>query len=289
MGTPTSSTVTTAPSTYTPTGQTSNIYQLGMQRLEDLYNKDEKTGLRAYTGDRYVTQDAKTKKAIADAYTRAVKGSTLLTDALTQQENVLEGDYLTNNPYFQSMLTATAKPITTAFQDQMQQIASQASLAGRYGSGAAQQLQSRATSNLADALANMGGTLAYQNYAAERARQEAAATQAPALAASEYGDLDKLLRLGQIEESYAQAKNIADMQKFQDEQMVPYVKLQNFLSGLSAIPTGQTSSTTYTQDPALQSLGAAIAGGSIFGEDGSINIPASIATGLLTYLGINKK
>lgn len=288
MSGPSSSTVTTAPVGFTPTGQTTNMYQLGMQRLEDLYSKDEKTGLRAYTGDRYTSKTDKTTKAIADAYTRATKGSTLLTDALTQQENVLEGDYLTNNPYFRSMLTATAKPITTAFQDQMKQIASQASLAGRYGSGAAQQLQSRATSNLADALANMGGSLAYQNYAAERARQEAAATQAPALAASEYGDIEKILRLGQIEESYTQAKNLADMQKFQEEQMVPYTKLQSFLSGLSAIPTGQTVSTQYTSDPTLQSLGAALGAGAVLGSDGSINIPAAAAAGLLTFLGLKK-
>ena len=262
------------------------MYQLGMQRLQDLYAEGNPA---VYQGDRYVTQNPYTSKAITEAYKRATGGSTLLNEALSQQEDVLKGTYLQNNPFFEQMLTAASKPITTAFQDQMQKISSQASLAGRYGSGAAQQLQSRATSNLADALANMGGTLAYQNYAAERARQEAAATQAPALAASEYGDIDKLLRLGQIEESYAQAKNLAEMQKFQEEEMAPYIRLQTFLSGLSAIPTGQTSSTTYTQDPALQSLGAAIAGGSIFGEDGSINIPASIATGLLTYLGIKKK
>jgi hypothetical protein len=170
----------------------------------------------------------------------------------------------------------------------MAKISSQASLAGRYGSGAAQQLQSRATSNLADALANMGGSLAYQNYAAERARQEAAATQAPALAASEYGDIEKLLRLGQIEESYAQAKNLAAMQKFQEEEMAPYTRLQTFLSGLSAIPTGQTVSTQYTSDPTLQSLGAALGAGAVLGSDGSINIPAAAAAGLLTFLGLKK-
>lgn len=288
MSGPSSSTVTTSPVSFTPTGQTTNMYQLGMQRLEDLYSKDEKTGLRAYTGDRYVAQSDKTKEAILDAYNRATKGSSLLTDALSQQEDVVEGEYLKNNPFFESMLTAASKPITTAFQDQMNKIASQASLAGRYGSGAAQQLQSRATSNLAEALANMGGSLAYQNYAAERARQEAAAAQAPALAASEYGDIEKTLRLGQIEESYTQAKNLADLQKFQEELMIPYTKLQSFLSGLSAIPTGQTVSTQYTSDPTLQSLGAALGAGAVLGSDGSLNIPAAAAAGLLTFLGLKK-
>ena len=285
MSGPSSSTVTTAPVGFTPTGQTTNMYQLGMQRLEDLYAEGDPA---VYKGDRYVSQDPYTKKAIEEGYKRATGGSTLLDEALSQQEDVLKGTYLQNNPFFEQMLTAASKPITTAFQDQMAKISSQASLAGRYGSGAAQQLQSRATSNLADALANMGGTLAYQNYAAERARQEAAATQAPALAASEYGDIEKLLRLGQIEESYAQAKNIADMQKFQEEEMAPYTRLQTFLSGLSAIPTGQTVSTQYTSDPTLQSLGAALGAGAVLGSDGSINIPAAAATGLLTFLGLKK-
>ena len=146
MSGPSSSTVTTAPVSFTPTGQTTNMYQLGMQRLEDLYAEGDPA---VYTGDRYVTQDPYTTKAIADAYKRATGGSTLLTEALTQQEDVLKGTYLQNNPFFEQMLTAASKPITTAFQDQMAKISSQASLAGRYGSGAAQQMQSRATSNLA--------------------------------------------------------------------------------------------------------------------------------------------
>lgn len=283
MSGPSSSTVTTAPVAYTPTGETQNMYQLGMQRLQNLYAEGDPA---VYQGDRYATQNAYTSKAITEAYKRATGGSTLLDEALSQQEDVLKGTYLQNNPFFEQMLTAASKPITTAFQDQMAKISSQASLAGRYGSGAAQQLQSRATSNLADALANMGGSLAYQNYAAERARQEAAATQAPALAASEYGDIEKLLRLGQIEESYAQAKNLSAMQKFQEEEMAPYTRLQTFLSGLSAIPTGQTVSTQYTSDPTLQSLGAALGAGAVLGSDGSINIPAAAAAGLLTFLGL---
>jgi hypothetical protein len=78
------------------------------------------------------------------------------------------------------------------------------------------------------------------------------------------------------------------MDLFRETQTAPYTQLQTFLSGLSAIPTGQTVSTEYTSDPTLQSLGAALAGGAVLGSDGSLNIPAAIATGLLSYLGLKK-
>lgn len=286
MGTPTSSTVTTAPVGYTPTGEAKNMYELAMQRLEEFYDKGQPS---VYTGARYVEPSTETSAALTAAYNKATGTNQLLSNAVTQQNATISGNYLGLNPFFSGAFAAAKTPIEEAFQKQISDIASQASRAGRYGSGAAQQLQERAATNLARELSNIGGTLAFKGYESERARQEAASALAPTLSQAGYADLEKALRVGQIKEGYAQAKNLGEMQKWQEGQIAPYTQLQTFLSGLSAIPTGQTSSTTYTQDPALQSIGAAIAGGSIFGEDGSINIPASIATGLLTYLGINKK
>jgi hypothetical protein len=46
-------------------------------------------------------------------------------------------------------------------------------MAGRMGSGAQQNIESRAEQNLANALASQAGELSYQNYATERGRQEA--------------------------------------------------------------------------------------------------------------------
>jgi hypothetical protein len=108
------------------------------------------------------------------------------------------------------------------------------------------------------------------------------------LSQARYADAEKALRVGQIQEGYTQAENLGKMQKFQEEEMAPYIRLQTFLSGMSGIPTGQTVSTEYTSDPTLQSLGAALAGGAVLGSDGSLNIPAAVASGLLTYLGIKK-
>ena len=288
MSGPSSSTVTTAPVGFTPTGETKNMYQLGMQRLEDLYDKGSPA---VYGGARYVDPSMETTSALSAAYNRALfggGGSQLLKQAQTQQQKTLKGDYLGLNPFFQGAFAAAKTPIEEAFQQQIADITSQASRAGRYGSGAAQQLQERAATGLARELSNIGGTQAFKGYESERARQEAAAGLAPTLSQADYADYEKALRIGQIKEGYQQAKNQAAMDLFRETQTAPYTQLQTFLSGLSAIPTGQTVSTEYTSDPTLQSLGAALAGGAVLGSDGSLNIPAAVASGLLTYLGIKK-
>jgi len=261
------------------------MYQLGMQRLEELYDKGQPS---VYTGARYVEPSTETSAALTAAYNKAIGTNQLLNDAVAQQTKTISGDYLGMNPFFSGAFAAAKAPVEEAFQKQIADIVSQASRAGRYGSGAAQQLQERAATGLARELSNIGGTLAFRGYESERARQEAASALAPTMSQAGYADIEKALRVGQIKEGYTQAKNIGEMQKFQEGQIAPYTQLQTFLSGLSAIPTGQTVSTQYTSDPTLQSLGAALAGGAVLGSDGSLNIPAAVASGLLTYLGIKK-
>ena len=285
MSTPTSSTVTSAPVAYTPTGETQNMYQLGMQRLEELYDKGQPS---VYTGARYVEPSTETSAALTAAYNKAIGTNQLLNNAVAQQTKTISGDYLGMNPFFSGAFAAAKAPVEEAFQKQIADIVSQASRAGRYGSGAAQQLQERAATGLARELSNIGGTLAFRGYESERGRQEAASALAPSLSQAGYADIEKALRVGQIKEGYTQAKNIGEMQKFQEGQIAPYTQLQTFLSGLSAIPTGQTVSTKYETDPLMQSLGAAIAGGAVLGSDGSLNIPAAAASGLLTFLGLKK-
>jgi len=285
MSGPSSSTVTSAPGALTPSGGASNLYQLAANRLETLYGEGDPG---VYQGDRYVKPSEETKAALLSAYNTATGTNKLLTESISQQEKTIKGDYLGLNPFFTGAFAAAKTPIEEAFQQQIQNITSQASRAGRYGSGAAQQLEERAATGLARELSNIGGTLAFRGYESERGRQEAASALAPSLSQARYADAEKALRVGQIQEGYTQAENLGKMQKFQEEEMAPYIRLQTFLSGMSGIPTGQTVSTKYETDPALQSLGAALAGGAVLGSDGSLNIPAAVASGLLTYLGIKK-
>lgn len=84
------------------------------------------------------------------------------------------GAYLGYNPFLQGTFAAAARPITQEFQRQISGIQSQASRAGRYGSGAQAQMQTGAAEALAQNLAGLGERLGFQGYQAERQLQEAA-------------------------------------------------------------------------------------------------------------------
>jgi hypothetical protein len=69
---------------------------------------------------------------------------------------------------------SAARPITSQFQQQIQNINSQASRAGRFGSAAQGQLQSGAAESLAANLSGLGERLGFAGYQQERQLQEAA-------------------------------------------------------------------------------------------------------------------
>jgi hypothetical protein len=84
------------------------------------------------------------------------------------------GGYLGGNPFFEGAFQPAARAAQDTFEQSMRNIDSQASQAGRYGSGAQGQLQDRASGQFAQALTDTAGQLAYGNYGAERGMQEQA-------------------------------------------------------------------------------------------------------------------
>jgi hypothetical protein len=110
------------------------------------------------------------------ALTNAVNGN----DATTQYlKSVLGGKYLSpdSNPYLKGAVDAASSDATRNFQTAvMPQLASQFSLAGRYGSGAQSQGVSDATNNLAQQLSNTAANIYNTNYQNERSNQTGAAS-----------------------------------------------------------------------------------------------------------------
>ena len=186
-----------------------------------------------------------TQQAMQAAQNRALMGSPLLGSAQAQQLGTIQGDYLSGNPFFQGAFQPAAQQATSAFNQAIGNIGSQASRAGRYGSGAMQNLQTQAAGQLAQGLTNTAGQLAYQNYAQERARQEAAATGAPMMAQADYGDIQKLLGVGQLGEQYQQQAYAQ-----------PQQNLSTFLSNIQGLPMGTTGSRTTPQyyNPTAETL-----------------------------------
>ena len=215
--------------------------EYGLQESKNLYQSDTP---QYYPYQTYVSPSAQTESALQGIQNRALAGNPLVPLAQQQLGQTIAGANLGMNPYLANALQGTAGVATQQFYDALGNIASQSSRAGRYGSGAMSDLQSRASTNLAKELTSRAGELAYQNYAAERAAQERAIQQAPAMAQADYTDLQQLMNVGQASESYQQKALESDIGRFEFEQNLPYTKLQSYLSSAYGAPMGQVSTTT---------------------------------------------
>ena len=105
---------------------------------------------------------------------QAMQGGQFQNAAMPGTMQTAQGAYLGGSPFFSGAFDAAARSAGSKFQDQIQQVSSQTSRAGRYGSNAMGQLQDRASGQFAQSLTDTASNLAYQNYAAERQMQEAA-------------------------------------------------------------------------------------------------------------------
>jgi hypothetical protein len=105
----------------------------------------------------------------------------------------------------------------------------------------AQQLSAVGQQTLANQMAAAQGLAGTS--AADLNRQLQAAGAAPSLAEADYGDINKLLQVGQAQEEYGRTALDADIERFNFEQNKPYAKLQTFLSGVYGAPQGSVSTT----------------------------------------------
>ena len=215
--------------------------EYGLQEAKGLYQTDTPS---YYPGQTYVGPSAQTQTALQAGQNRALAGNPLLPAAQQQQQNVISGQYLQNNPYFNQALAGAAQGATQNYNDAIMAAQSGLSKAGRYGSNVGADIQNRAASTLANTLANKYGELAYQNYGAERGMQNQAAMNAPALAQADYGDIAQLANIGKTTEDYQKTALQADLDRFNFEQNKPYQKLSSYLGAAYGAPMGNVSTTT---------------------------------------------
>jgi len=227
-------------------------------------------GPQYYGGQTYVSPTTSTQTGLQALEARARLGNPLLQSAQNQLQSTVSGGFLGGNPFFQGAFQPAAKAAETQFKDTLGNIASKASLAGRYGSGAMGSLQDRATGAFGQSLANTAGQLAYQNYADERQRQQQAIGMSPQMAGADYQDINQLLQAGQIREGYQGQQMGADMQRFNFLQNQPQQNLQNYLSLVYGNPLGRVTNQQSSGPTNFQNaLGLAAVGGGLYRNLGS--------------------
>lgn len=136
-----------------------------------------------------VLGNAATGNDATSQYYRNVMGGNDASSQYLQQ--VLGGNYLNSNQdgLNAAMNAANANTVRQFNTAVMPQLASQFSLAGRYGSGAQSQGISDATNNLATQMANTNAGIENQNYQNERAMQNNAAGSLAGLQSGAAGNL----------------------------------------------------------------------------------------------------
>ena len=255
--------------------------QYGLSEAQRLYTTEAP---QYYPGQTFVGPSAQTQQALTAAQQRAVMGSPLLPAAQQQAFNTIQGQYLGGNPFFQGAFQPAAQAAQQTYFDALQQARSNASRAGRYGSGAALGLEERAGGQMAQSLSNVAGQLAFQNYEAERARQQAMLGAAPALAAADYGDIERLSQAGQTAEQYQQAALQGDINRFNFMQGLPQNQLNQYLAAVYGSPRGSVQTTPVYSSRAGGALGGALAGAQL----GSVipGIGTGIGAGAGALLGL---
>lgn len=212
--------------------------QYGLQQAQQQYQAG---GPQYYGGETFVRPTTATQTGLQALEARAMAGNPLMGQAQTALGNTISGQYLSGNPFFQGAFAPAAQAATQQFNQSIGDIASKSSLAGRYGSGAMGGLQDRAVGAFGQSLANTAGQLAYQNYDAERARQQSAIGAAPGFAQADYQDIQNLLGAGQIREGYLGQQQQADINRFNFLQNAPQQNLATYLSSVYGNPlTNQT-------------------------------------------------
>jgi len=319
--------------------------QYGLQEAQDLYKSGP---TQFYPGQTYVGASDMTQQGMQMAQQRALAGSPLVAGAqnvvgnlqtainpatgafgdiynraaynpaMGLTANTATGGYLGGNPFFSGAFDAATRGAQTQFQDQIQQLNSQASQAGRYGSGAMGNLQDRAMGQYAQALTDTAGNLAYQNYGQERGLQEnaiqnlgqlsnqslqtqlgaasglgqttaqdyqrqlQAAGMSPDMASQDYADIQRLIDLGQMQEGYQELALGDAMQRFNFEQSAPYSALQSYLSAAYGAPMGSQTSRPIYKSGVGSALSGAAAGSALAPEGyGALGAAAGAGLGLL--------
>jgi len=222
----------------------------------------------------YVSPSEATTSALSGIEQRAMAGSPLLRSAQEQSQKTISGEYLSGNPFFQGAFQAATRPLEQQFGQNIMDIRSKLSSAGRYGSGAQTGLEGRAAEGLSTAMSDIAGKLAYQNYSDERTRQESAINNAAALSQADYNDLSKLLAVGTTREGYDQAAIADAIARYQYE--MPESRLSTFLSGVYNAPGGSQTSQPIYGNPKGEALGTAAQVGATLALFSDVNTKQNI-------------
>jgi hypothetical protein len=261
---------------------------------------------RYYEGQTYVSPSQATQDALAQQEAMARAGSPILQQAQGAYQGALgglgftgAGGFLQGNPFQQAAMQAATRPIEQQFSNQvLPSIASLYSKSGRYGSGAMQNALSQATEAQTRALGDITGSMANQQYLAERGLQQQAlgqqaqlAAAAPSIYSQQYLPSQQLAQIGAAQEQIAQLPLQEAMNRYYFNQQLPAQQLQSYLSSVYATPMSgsqfapQPQATSSRVGSVLGGAGLGYGIGNMIGGSGLFGTSAGTTGAVLGGIG----
>jgi len=197
-----------------------------------------------YPGQTYLDPNANQTAAMEQMAANANVNDPMLQNASNLNNQMIQGDYLQNNPNFNAVMSTAGRAATDQYNQAMTNTNSAASMSGRYGSDAHSRMASNNSSNLAQSLSDTAGQMAYQNYANERGMQNSAMNNAQQIAQGQNFGANQLANVGGMQAQFDQAQLNADIQRHDYGQNANQQNLANYTNAVWGAPGGSTSTTS---------------------------------------------
>lgn len=212
-----------------------------LSKQQALYNEGAP---EYYAGQTYLDPNANQTNAMNQMVAQAQAGSPVLNNATNLGNQMIQGDFLQNNPNFNAVMDTAGRKATDLYNTATQGTMSDVSQAGRYGSDAHARLQAGNAGKLAQSLSDTAGQYAYQNYANERANQNQAMNQAQNLASNQYYDANQLMNVGNTQAGFNQTALDADIARHDYGQNAQSQHLANYTNAVWGAPSAGSSTTS---------------------------------------------
>lgn len=191
------------------------------------------------------------------SFYEGMRGGAMQNEALAGTRATSQGAYLGGSPYLEGALGQANRLTAESLQEGIRGLQSKTSLAGRYGSGAEQQLAGKMTDAAARALAEQNQQAYLQNYQQERGLQEQALQSLGGL--SQQGFVNQL--------TGAQGLGTAAQQAYANQMSATQAAQGVYGSDLAnRMAAAQAGQNVYQQDFANQ-MGATQAGQNVYQSD----------------------
>ena len=212
-----------------------------LQQQQSLYNQGAP---EYYQNQTYLDPNSQQQQAMNQMTANANVNDPMLQNSTDLNNSMIQGDFLQNNPNFDAVMNTAGRKATGIYNDAMQGTNSQASMSGRYGSDAHQRLASNNSSNLATSLADTAGSMAYNNYAAERGNQINAMNNAGAISQNQNIGAQNLMNAGNAQAGFSQNALNADIARHDYGQNAQQQHLGNYTNAVWGAPGGSQSTTS---------------------------------------------